>query len=243
MEPAAAAAPAEPAAAPAVAALGFQCSRVVAPMVGASDLAFRLLCRRHGADTAYTEMFFAHRFVNDREYRRRKLQTTPDDRPLIVQFCGHDPAVLAAAAKLAEPHCDAVDLNLGCPLKQARDGRFGSYLLDREHWELVGGLVAAMRAAVSVPVCCKIRLLPTLEQTLEFCRLLERAGCSMIAVHGRYRPPASEKRKPIWQPPTAADLDAIRAVANAVAVPVLSNGSTQYAMIKFDALILLSTNI
>ena len=101
-------------------------------MVGCSDLAWRLLLRRHGADLCYTEMLYSERFVADLEYRARKLQTCADDAPLVVQFCGTDPETLAEAARLAAPHCAAVDLNLGCPLPQACESGFGAYLLDAE---------------------------------------------------------------------------------------------------------------
>ena len=106
----------------------FSCRLVAAPMVGASDLAFRLLCRRHGADTCYTEMLFSERLLSDEAYRRRKLQTCVDDRPLIVQLQGNDPATVAAAAALVERTCpcDAIDLNLGCPLPQAEAQVFGA---------------------------------------------------------------------------------------------------------------------
>ena len=81
-------------------ALHFRCNLVVGPMVGASDLAFRRLCRRHGADTCYTEMLFSQRLIEDAAYRMRKLRTCAEDAPLVVQFCGNDPATLAAAARL-----------------------------------------------------------------------------------------------------------------------------------------------
>ena len=204
--------------------VGFACRSVVGPMVGASDLAFRLLCRKHGADTCYTEMLFSDRFVADEEYRKVRLQTCQEDRPLVVQFCGNDPSVLAAAAVIAEPRCDAIDLNLGCPLPQAEAAPFGAYLLDPEHWTRVAEMVAAMVAAVQVPVFCKIRLLPTIEQTIALCKRLQDAGCSLIAVHGRIRPPP-ERRK---QRAGAADMDAIAAVRGALQIPVLANGNTAY---------------
>ena len=106
-------------------------------MVGCSDLAFRLLCRRHGADLCYTEMFFADRFVSDAAYRdavfHSQLARDGADRPLVVQFGGNDAPTLVAAALLVQDWCDAVDLNLGCPQKRAREGVYGAFLSEREH--------------------------------------------------------------------------------------------------------------
>jgi tRNA-dihydrouridine synthase 1 len=85
--------------------------------VSASDLAFRLLCREYGADVCYSEMLDAEKLVADEAYRQQVFtsQIHPADRPLIVQFGGNNPAAFAAAAALVAPHCDGVDINLGCP--------------------------------------------------------------------------------------------------------------------------------
>ena len=204
--------------------LPFPCTRVAAPMVGCSDLAFRLLARRHGCDLAYTEMLFSERIVSDDAYLQRRLQSCAEDRPLAVQLCGNEPATLAAAAKRVEEHADAVCLNLGCPLPNAEAGRFGAYLLDRSQWSGVCAMIRAMCAAVAVPVLCKIRLLPDLGETIELCRALRDAGCSLIAVHGRQRPPARRHR---GQREEQADLASIRAIVEALdPLPVLSNGNT-----------------
>lgn len=84
----------------------------VAPMVDASELAFRLLCRRYGADCTWTPMLHARLFVESEAYRAEHLTTHAADRPLIVQFCANDGATLLAAARLVAGRCDAVNLNL-----------------------------------------------------------------------------------------------------------------------------------
>lgn len=199
--------------------------RVAAPMVGCSDLAFRLICRRYGAELTYTEMFFADRFVADEEYRRTYFlsQISPADRPLVVQFGGNDAQTLVAAALMAQPHCDAVDLNLGCPQKRACEGLFGAYLADREHWPRVFAIVRALVAALAVPVFCKIRLQPTLAETVRFARGLQAAGCSLLAVHARQRGSATRRRA------GPADLSAVRAIKHALRIPVLTNGNVRRA--------------
>eukprot|EP00897_Mesotaenium_endlicherianum_P006198 jgi/Mesen1/5606/ME000282S04752 len=197
----------------------FRIRNVVAPMVGQSDLAFRLLCRRHGADVAYTEMFFSERFADDPAYRRAALQTCAEDRPLVVQFCGNRADALVRAAKLVEGVCDAVDINLGCPQQRACQGRYGAYLLGRPDWGTVFEMVRRVSEEVAVPVACKIRLLPTLAMTLEFCRGLEVAGCALLAVHGRTRGSATMRRA------GPADLAAIRAIKQALSIPVVANGN------------------
>ena len=195
--------------------LGFSCRHVVGPMVGASDLAFRLLCRRHGADTCYTEMLFSSRLVDDPSYRARKLRTCAEDRPLIVQLQGSEPAQVGAAAALVEATCacDAIDLNLGCPLPQAHEERFGAFLLDREHWPTVAACIQAMVHATALPICAKIRLLPSVDETIDLVRMLHTAGCAMVAVHGRRRPPIGQHRGERLK--QSADLDAVRQVCAA----------------------------
>lgn len=82
-------------------------------MVGASELAFRLLCRQYGTQLAYTPMMSAHSFAHDAKYRETEFQTCAADRPLVCHFSANTAADLVAAARQAAPYCDAIDLNLG----------------------------------------------------------------------------------------------------------------------------------
>ena len=97
--------------------LGFDVRYILAPMVGASELPFRLLCRKYGATVAYTPMISSQKFATDADYRKKEFQTVPWDRPLVCHFSANDPKEFAQAAKYVEGQCDAVDLNLGCKLQ------------------------------------------------------------------------------------------------------------------------------
>lgn len=159
---------------------------------------------------AYTPMFHARLFEETSKYRDSHFQATrpvppvqrgePEpptdttpwldgnpriDRPLFVQFCANDPEHLLAAAKLAAPYCDAVDLNLGCPQGIARKGHYGAFL--QEEQDLVHKLINTLHANLPIPVTAKIRILETKEQTLAYAKNVLSAGASIITVHGRRR--------------------------------------------------------
>lgn len=192
---------------------------VVAPMVDNSELPFRMLCRRYGADAAYTPMLHSRIFSENEKNRNMEFTTCKEDRPLFVQFCANDPDILLQAAKIVEPHCDYVDINFGCPQRIARRGYYGAFLMD--NLPLVKSLVQNLSANLHVPVSCKIRIFPRLEDTLAYARMLEEAGASLVAVHGRTRDEKDGKK-------FRADWDAIKAVKDALRIPVLANGNIRH---------------
>jgi len=213
---------------------------VLAPMVGASELAFRLLARRYGAQLAYTPMMDANQFASCSEYRRGIFRTCREDRPLVCHFAANDPDDFANAIRtcaavatdndndLASPYCcDAVDLNLGCPQRTAYLGHFGSYLLDRKDRDLLCRIVRAGVDATQnrLPVFVKIRLLDKFEDTLELCRQLRSAGAALIAVHARYR--ATWERKGPGARDGPALLDQVAELKRRMPddVPILANGN------------------
>lgn len=107
------------------------------------------------------------------------------DRPLFVQFCANEPEVLLESAKLVQPFCDAVDLNLGCPQGIARRGHYGAFL--QEDWDTIYKLINTLHKGLDIPVTAKMRVLETREKTLEYAKMILSAGASIITVHGRQR--------------------------------------------------------
>ncbi|KAG5189447.1 tRNA-dihydrouridine synthase, partial [Tribonema minus] len=195
---------------------------VAAPMVEQSEKAFRLLCRRHGCDLAYTQMLHAQQFSMLKAAKFRCVccggEDPQEDRPLIAQFCGNDPELLVKAARYVEHQVEACDLNLGCPQQIAKKGNYGAYLLPQG--DLCERLIDAMASQLACPVTVKIRCLSTVEETVKLALRLEGAGVQLITVHGRTVRSAKTDNGP-------ADWSIIREVKAALRIPVVANGGIE----------------
>jgi len=155
--------------------------------------AWRLLSRRHSPPNTlcYTPMLHSRLFATSPIYRTQSFQpphldgNVAHDRPVFVQFCSNDPKDLLAAAKECQDHCDAVDLNLGCPQGIAKKGHYGAFL--QEDWGLIRSLIGTLHENLAVPVTAKIRILETKEKSLEYAKMVVDAGAQVLTIHGRTR--------------------------------------------------------
>ena len=198
---------------------------ICAPMVGASELAFRLLCRRYGTELAYTPMMNSELFAVDEEYRKEQFQCTQEDRPIVAHFSGNNAEIMVQAAKHVENRCDAIDLNLGCPQRVAYAGKFGSFLLAEEHRGTVLSIVRALSQNIKIPIFVKIRLLDTVPETIRLCQQLVVAGASLIAIHARYRVDLTLRTGPSARDGPAY-LDQVEEVKKVISsIPIIANGN------------------
>jgi tRNA-dihydrouridine synthase B len=187
----------------------------LAPMSGITDLGMRRAATRFGAGLVISEMVAASFYVAADEATR--LRAEGAGLPVhVVQIAGRDPAALAEAARLAEAAgAHAIDINMGCPAKRVVGGYAGSALM-REP-DLAVALAQAVIAAVKTPVSVKMRLGWDADSinAPDLARRLEAEGVAMITVHGRTRNQFYKGD---------ADWAAIRAVREAIVVPLVANG-------------------
>lgn len=193
---------------------------VLAPMVDQSELPFRMMSRKYGAELCFTPMLHSLIWQKSQVYRKEQFQTCPEDKPLIAQMCGNDKhALLELALQLQESGVDAVDLNLGCPQGIARRGNYGAFLLEDQ--DTVVDIVSHLYQKLDIPVTCKIRILLTGEDdTISYCKRLQEAGCSLITVHGRTR---NQKHHQTG----TNNFEFIKRVKDELDIPVYANGGIQ----------------
>lgn len=187
----------------------------LAPMAGIADLAFRELCVQYGAAYTVSEMV-SSKGLTMGDKKSAQLLTLGNDRPAGAQIFGDDPEIMAkAAVKCLDFNPDIIDINMGCPAPKIAMNGGGASLMKKP--ELAYEITKAVVQAVDIPVTVKIRKGWDEESVnaVEMAELVEKAGASAVAVHGRTRQQMYSG---------SVDFDIIAQVKKAVGIPVIANG-------------------
>jgi len=190
-----------------------------APMAGVTDRPFRILARRYGAGLAVCEMVSSRPELRGSRKSLLRLDHAGEPGPVSVQIAGAEPATMAAAAIHNVEHgAQIIDINMGCPAKKVCNVYAGSALLENE--ALVARILAAVIAAVDVPVTLKIRTGPSPERrnAVRIARIAEGAGVQLLAIHGRTRACGFAGH---------AEYDTVAEVKASVRLPVIANGDIE----------------
>lgn len=203
----------------------------LAPMEDVTDISFRLMCKRFGADMVYTEFVSSDALIREVKKTKEKLSISGEERPVAIQIYGNDPGAMADAAQICEEaDPDIIDINFGCPVKRVAGKGAGSGMLKTP--DLMLAITEKVVKSVKKPVTVKTRLgwdndskiIVGLAEQLQDC------GIAALTIHGRTRAQMYTGQ---------ADWTLIGEVKNnpRMRIPIIGNGDVDSAQLvkqRFD---------
>jgi tRNA-dihydrouridine synthase B len=189
----------------------------LAPMAGITDLPFRIICKRCGADAVYTEMISAKALCYKNEKSVEMLITSAEESPCVAQLFSSEPDVISSAVSVYINNSDfaGIDINMGCPVAKVVKSGEGSALMRQP--EKAYNIVRAVKDISMLPVSVKIRSgwNENEKNAVEFSALMQKAGADIIIIHPRTREQFFSGH---------SDWNLIKEIKNTLEIPVIASG-------------------
>ncbi|MEG1544546.1 MAG: tRNA dihydrouridine synthase DusB [Tannerellaceae bacterium] len=204
---------------------------LLAPMEDVTDIAFRLMCKRFGADMVYTEFVSSDALIRSVNKTQQKLTVAEEERPVAIQIYGKEVDAMVEAARISEEaRPDVLDINFGCPVKKVAGKGAGAGML--RNIPLMLQITREVVKAVNIPVTVKTRLGWDVDNQIivELAEQLQDCGIAALSIHGRTRSQMYTGE---------ADWTLIGAVKNnpRMHIPIIGNGDVTSAEVckqRFD---------
>jgi len=189
---------------------------VLAPLAGFTDLPFRSVVKKFGADLTVSEMISSNALAHGSQKTFKMLEKNPNEDPYSVQIAGSDSDIIRQAVEVLNEQegIDIIDFNCGCPVPKVVGHGSGSSLL--KDLEKMGMLIKTIKeTSTKSTTSVKVRLGFDEKNHIDIAKIVEDSGADFIAVHGRTR---AGKFK------AEVDYDAIKEIKEAISIPVIANG-------------------